>query len=951
MRIFSVDPDDPFLRTLAERVVDGTLWPDGRKPDHPFAMAEVTIYLPTRRAARALAVEFLRAVGASATVLPRIEALGEEEDEEAGAEVLSDLEARVVLATLVRAWASARAADEANVPASGPDAVRLGEALRLLLDQVETQEADWTRLPELVEDIDLAAHWGRTTEFLRIATEAWPEALVQLGKMTPAAARRKRAERAAEPSGPLIIAGSTGSIPATRRLMRRILESPWGVLVLPGLDREADAAAWRTLDEATDRPGHPQFGMAQLLESLSVAPHQVARLRPHSGGADLKARGAVLRSALRPAAATDRWREDRAAIGDLAAALAGVTLLEAPDEPSEAAAIGVAMRGALAKGGTVALVTPDRGLARRVRHVLARWDVEVDDSGGEPLARTPAGVLARLLATVAAGGRAAEWLALLKTPGVTFGLAEDVRFRAVREVERMFRGVRVAPHRVLSRMAAQGEAGAALAQAIGGALHSLTALGAHATVGDRAAALVAAIDACAPALKGADHEALDAVLETLSRGANLVVDPAEWPATFEALIEGMVVRGPPGEGAVRILGPLEARLQSFDHVVLAGLNEGVWPPAPDAGPWMSRGMMASFGIDLPERRIGLAAHDVYIAAHNANVTLSRSKRAASEPTVASRWWQRLIAFAGEAARPALDRGAELLALAALLDEREPVAPAARPEPTPRPDARPREFSFTEVRTLVRDPYAIYAKRILKLRPLEELEADPGARDKGILVHEVLARFIAQEHHQFLDAQDRFARLANEALAQFADAPDARAIWGARLRHIAPAVVAAERMRTHVRGSLTEVEAGAEFEAGVKLHGRIDRIDITTEGYEVIDYKTGAPPTKKAIASFMEPQLPLEVAALEHAALKAVQGRAAAGLAHVIVGRGRDPILWCPLAGDALELAAEAQARLLALVRHYEDEAVGYLSRARVEFESRTDGDYDHLARVGEWQAS
>ncbi|WP_108662065.1 double-strand break repair protein AddB [Acuticoccus kandeliae] len=968
MRVYSVDPSDPFLATLAARICDGTLWPGGTVPDDPLALADVTIYLPTRRAARALATAFLEAAGGGATALPRIEALGDAEDEavESGA-VMDILEARVVLARLIRAWAGAlEEAEEAEpdgrvlVPSSGADSVRLADDLIALMDQVETQEVDWADLPGLVERADLAEHWQITTRFLTIATEAWPDHLTATGRISAATARRLEAEaaalRVAHARGPIIVAGSTGSMPATRRLIRAIAESPWGAVVLPGFDRAASAADWTGLVDAADAPGHPQFGMHQLVEALGLAPADVARLSAPRPSGVHPARTAVLSAALRPAPATGAWLADRAAT-DLSAGLENVALVEAADEREEAQAIAVAMRQSVERGETVALITPHRTLARRVRHALTRWEIAVDDSAGEPATGTSAGILARLIAAVAFSGGAAEWLALLKHPAATFSVDPAEMRAGILAIEKMFRGPRLAPGKVFAAMKAKGEAADRVAGPIAEALAPLIALrGTSRTVGALARAHRTALARVAPdAVASPDLSAIVAALEGLSARTELAIPAGDWPSTFEALLSGIVVRGAPREDAVRILGPLEARLQAFDHAILGGLNEGTWPALPDAGPWMSRGMMSAFGIDLPERRIGLSAHDFVMAAHQKRVTLTRARKAGDGPSVPSRWWLRLAAFAGEAIEVARERGRALVRLAAALEARDAMPPAPRPEPRPPLAARPKVLRVTEVARLVRDPYAIYARRVLDLSPLDPLEADPGAGDRGEIIHDVLAHFIRDRLQTVPDAVARFHALVDDALKSLENAPDAQALWGARFKYIADKVVAIEAERApSVAGSLVEIAAETTLANGVVLRGRIDRIDRMRDGsLALIDYKSGKAPTAKQVTTFFEPQLPLEAALLRAGAVADIDpAEPIRDLSYVELGAGRVPVAWKGIAADDAEtLAADTLAELMALLARYDDPAMGYLSRARPKEELVIDGDYDHLARTGEWQNS
>ncbi|XWN32204.1 MAG: double-strand break repair protein AddB [Devosia sp.] len=973
MRLYSVEPYDPFLPTLAGRLLDGTLWPGGM-PDDPFALADATIYLPTRRAARALGDAFLNASGRGVSVLPRIEALGDDESEAGETPhkgTIDPLQARVALAALIGALGENVARDlqeEAEgaqlfKPSSSADAIRLADSLMALMDQVETQEADWADLPGLVERTDLTAYWEITTRFLTIATTAWPHYLDDNGLITEAAARRHSADAAAArvpfATGPLIVAGSTGSIPATRRLIASIAQSDHGAVVLPGFDRHADPATWEALQEAPDGPSHPQYGMMQLLSALGAGPSDVAPLTPQDASAtrpeSAERRALAFRAALRPAATTDRWLADRQAVGNIEDALSGITLLEAADERQEAAGIAVAMRESMALGERVALVTPHRALARRVAHALGRWNIAVDDSAGEPLAATPSGVLARLVASVALSGGAAEWLGLLKHPLATFGLDEAVRRDAIPLIEDLFRGPRMAPEATLSQLKRIDGAAEPLVSAAAEALGPLTNLSRTADTPTLANAHKAAVLAVAPAPSEGeptrDRAMMDTVFDGLAACHPLPMARRDWPGAFDALIGGLVVRGPPDEAAVSILGPLEARLQAVDHAILGGLNEGVWPVAPDGGPWMSRAMMHAFGIDLPERRIGLSAHDFVAAAHQNRVTLTRAKRAMGEPTVASRWWLRLAAFAGEGAEPAGARGRRLISLADSLETAHTVPPPQRPAPTPPVAARPTTLSITDVGRLVRDPYAVYARRVLRLKPLNDLGESPGARDRGEVIHEVLARFIAERGSEE-DPLARFSRLVEEAVRPLAYAPEAQAVWSARLHAVAPHIIALEAERDGlVDASVVEVAANAAITRHVSLTGRIDRIDLTKDGADVIDYKTGTTPSANQVKTFLEPQLPLEAALVRSGAVEGVAATTPiTGLYYVAVGAGRVPVRWSAVHGDdAQDLAVQSLARLVALLRRYEDPTFGYLSRARVKFSENLEGDYDHLARVAEWR--
>ena len=975
MALYSVDPTDPFLTTLAEHLVAGTFWPAGPPSDDPFALARVTVYLPTRRAARSLADAILEVAPRGATVLPRVEALGEVD----GDDDAPSMGARLALATLVKAWAARSAAaqedeDETIVlaPGVGADAVRLAGELLALLEQVAAQELSWDALPGLVEEAELAEHWQLILGFLTIATEGWPAIAQEHGFTLTADRRRERVASAIEElarytDGPVIAAGSTGSLPATRRLIAAIHQHPMGHVVLPGFDRAANAADWDALAAAEDAPAHAQFGLSQLLAALEARPEGVQRLGPRSAGVvqrDLfggpsspehAGRTELWRMVLRPAQQTDMWPADRAAFADLGAACEGLTLVSAEDDRTEAAAIALALRHAVDDGATAALVTPDRNLARRVGHALARLGVAADDSAGEALAVTPAGVAARLLARVAAGAGAADWLALIKHPLITFQVTE--RDGAIRAAEDALRGPRMAPDAVLGQLVA-AMADHPLAEAMTAALGPFQAVcraGAEVATTNLAAAHLAAFDAAVADRDRADCEAVRDVLGVIASVLPLATNPADWAETFVSLTDGEVLRGPAEMAAVQILGPLEARLQSFDRVVLGGLNEGVWPAATDTGPWMSRPMMSAFGLDLPERRTGLAAHDVYMLAGHQQVTLTRASRSAGAAMLPSRWWQRLEVFAGDALEGAVARGDALLAQAAALERLETVQPAARPCPAPPVDVRPTRFSVTEVARLIRDPYAVYAKRILGLTPLDPLEEITDGGDRGTLFHAVLATFSDEVAPDGSDAEGVWQAASERALERFAHAPEAQAVWRQRLELVGPAAIAELRAGLGaVTKRLAEVSAEAEVWQEHILRGRIDRVDVLADGtVAVIDYKTSAkPPSRRQVETLMEPQLPLEAGLLGLGALADIPRETPVSeLAYIQLGQPGDPFKRTNVTGDegGAQQGAEALARLRALLAFYAEPGNGYLARARMQLESEA-SDYDHLSRADEWRA-
>ncbi|MEX0695712.1 MAG: double-strand break repair protein AddB, partial [Rhodospirillales bacterium] len=443
-RITTIDSGVAFVDALAARLIE-------HAGGNPMRLAEMRILLPTRRACRALTDAFLRQGGGRVQLLPTMTPLGDMDEEElsiaettvpAGAAGTADLPPAIpsLKRQLLLSLTVMALPDHRMQPVQ---ATALALELAKLIDRMATENCNPEDLLTLVDDDDrYAGHWQEVLRFLKILVSTWPGILTDEGALDPAA--RRNALLAAQarlwqqdpPAAPVIAAGSTGSIPATADLLAVIAGLPQGMVILPGLDRDMPEAAWDALGLS-----HPQYGLKQLLSRLDVARADVADFTTPAS----QARSALLSAALMPAKAPSA---DLPTATEIDAALEGVTRIDCPGPSEEAAVIALAMRNTLEQPGkTCALITPDRGLARRVAAALRRWHLDVDDSAGKPLAATPPGAFLRLVADACAERLApVQLLALLKHPLASGGMAGG-DFRAlVRGVElAVLRGPRPAP--------------------------------------------------------------------------------------------------------------------------------------------------------------------------------------------------------------------------------------------------------------------------------------------------------------------------------------------------------------------------------------------------------------------------------------------------------------------------------------------------------------------------
>ncbi|MGA9051247.1 MAG: double-strand break repair protein AddB, partial [Pseudolabrys sp.] len=889
----------------------------------------------------------------------------------------------------------------ANTPAA---ALALADNLARLIDDVITREVDWKKLDELVPD-QFDKYWQLTLDFLKIARGYWPERLAEIGAID--ASRRRdllidaEMKRLAGSRDPVIAAGSTGSMPATAKLLATIAQLPHGAVVLPGLDTDLDEASWRKLAGSKDKKDapafvHPQFSMQALLARIGIAREAVKPLAdPEPHGREM-----LTSEALRPAATTDQWQTRFKAPDFTVAAdkaMAGVTVIESANAEEEALVIAICLREAIeTPGKTAALMTPDRALARRVVAALERWNVVVDDSGGDALADTPAGTFARLAAEAALGGlEPATLLALLKHPLLRLGAGAFAHARAIAAIERAvlrgprprrgstglvhalttFRQTRDKLHsRDPRRFVPAGELDAAelLVKKLALALAPLEEIGhARQSLLTLAQAHAKAIETLSGAGKdiaaygGTDGRQLQRTFETIAESETsqtLELNPADYPDVFHLLSSGRAERRAEiGSPRVRIFGLLEARLQSVDRIVLGGLNEGTWPPDTRNDPWLSRPMRLELGLNLPELRVGLSAHDFAEGLGAPEVVLSRAAKQAGAPTVRSRFVQRLAAVASEKRwKEALGRGRIYANYARALDHPAKVSPVPRPQPVPPPGARPSQLSVTDIESWLRDPYTIYAKHVLRLFPLDAIDTPPGAADRGTFIHEAIGEF-TKEHADALppDVERALTELGKKHFEPLKDFEEARAFWWKRFLRIAGWLEGWERER---RGGATKIFAEVSGKHAIPLGktefiltARADRIERRTDGrYALLDYKTGQPPTDSQVRSGLAPQLTLEAAILRNGGFPEIPAASSVSEIAYVRLKGGDPPgepRSIKIEGGTPDSHADlALQKLAGIAQRFLVEGEPYRSLVHPMWKTHY-GDYDHLARVKEWAAS
>ncbi|WP_374635651.1 double-strand break repair protein AddB [Paracoccus sp. (in: a-proteobacteria)] len=932
----------------------------------PQDMARVTVYANSGQSLMALRDAL---IWRGPLILPRLR-------------LIADLGGGAATAPLARRLELGRLIDAALRAdpdlASGQSVPELATSLAALMAEMQLEGLDAQAL-DRIDAGDHAQHWGRALAFLRIAASYYltdpPQDRESRQRLAAEALAAQWARGEALPDGPVIIASSTGSHGATRDFMRAVARLPMGAVVLPGYDPDLPQQVWDGLDVRAE--DHPQARYAPLRAEFGPPADWMPDAAPDP------ARNRLMSLALRPAPVTDQWIEEGPRLGPLIQATQGLTLIEAEQPAEEAETIALIIREAVQHSRPVTLIAADRMLTRRVQSALDRWGIIPDDSAGQPLPLTAPGLFLRHIADLFGQALTLDMLlVLLKHPVTATGLGGDYRRehnRHARDLELQLRakGPAFPDGAALRDWADKGdEKSKPWALWLAAMLDRIVPL-----AGDRGPRpLRARLDdlrALAQALAagpGGDADASElwgkasgglarGVLDHLAAHADQGHDlrPGEFRDLLYGELQGQAVRQDvAAHPLVRFRGPREARTEAVGDaaglVILAGLNEGGWPQALPPDPWLSRPMRLAAGLTLPERRVGLAAHDFQQAVGAAQVVLSRARRDSDAETIPSRWLNRLVNLLGglpdqqgpQALAEMRARGAYWLDLAELQGQPSArIPPARRPSPIP-PAPALREMSVTEVRTLIRDPYAIYARKVLGLRALDPLRPEPGAAERGTVLHDIMDRFLKglpalPEAPELMTA--RLLEITDQVLADKVPWPSARLFWRARIAGVAGRLMADEAARlTHGRPTVVE-DYGSQDVPGLafRLIARPDRMDLLTDGrVHVYDYKSGAAPTDRQIALF-DKQLPLTASMVEQGAFRDLGRADVAGISYIrLGGEGKTETRDFPPG-----FAQETWAGFVDLIGRYLRGERGFTARLAMERSDHA-SDYDHLSRHGEW---
>ena len=921
-------------------------------------LTDVLFLLPNRRAVKALKDAFVRLQGLAPTLLPQMLPIGDVEEDEL---FLTGFDQSSALATLAPAISRAerlllftkiimaKPIEYGIEKLAANQACYLAQELANLIDTVHNQGLSFDRLTDLVPE-EYAVHWQETLKFLQIITEYWPQILAER-QLIDASDRRNRLLRAQidlwrqnPPVKRIVAAGTTAAFPLMKELVKTVLSLEKGELYLAGIDKFLEDEAWEKIDET-----HPQHELKELLDYLTVRREDIPDLQaPENFGREV-----LISEVMRPAATTEKWR-DIAGKKIRHEAADGITLVNCADMREEALTIALLLREAVeTPEKTAALVTGDRNLARRVAAELERWNLKVDDSAGKPLALTPLGIFLRLTVQACEEEfRPVAFLSLLKHPLTCLGEDGFLVRKAAREYEKKVLRSGKEDETLTAFVLRFKEAMRDLAEALRQpAVDFKNLLALHIKTAEVLAA-VPGKDGAQVLWKGDAGEAAAAFIADLYAEAGVLgeISGGEYRGLLEALMAGVTVRPKYGtHPRLSILGPIEARLVHFDRVIIGEVNENIWPQAVTADPWMSRPMKREFGFPLPERTVGVGAYDFSQLLANEEVYLTRAERVAGTPMVKSRWWMRL-----ETVLKALNIPIENLedvvfrSWARFLDRSETFTRLLPPAPKPPVSARPRELSASAVEYWMRDPYIIFAKYILRLKKLDDLEQEVTFADYGTIIHAVLEQFNRKYNRQFPpNAKEELLALGRAYFAENEIAAETRAFWWPHFEKTVDWLVTAENdYRPSVREVHNEVQGRFRFEAPAgpfTITAKADRVDETADGrINIIDYKTGEARSPKEVRAGYAPQLPIEALIAREGGFDGIPAKEVAALIYWQLGRKETRL--DEEVDDILNTNLK-NLRELATLFDFPDTA--YISKPNPRYAPKY-SDYEQLARVKEW---
>ncbi len=918
----------------------------------PLAFRRVTVFLPTRRACRLLAECLLEKSQQESLVLPKMYPLADLDDEDIefqlydknlSAEIkpaISSLERQLILTQcLLKAGFYNERGEVEDLSLSS--ATHLSQQLCGFLDQVQSERLSLSEMKDLVPEA-YAVHWQKNLDFLNVISQQWPRILESIDKVDPMQRvhllleKQTKAWEETPTHDYVIAAGSTGSHKTTAKLLDVIARLPNGTVVLPGLDQSYD------VDTSDIKPTHPQYGLRALLSFMEVNYRDVSVFQgcAQQGQTPSSEKVTYVNQLMR-----DEYH-------CLPQGEKGLKVVSCATLEEEASVISLYLRDALEKKDIkkAALISMNDDLKGRVQQRLKKWGVDVYMNEGQKLEDLSKGVYLILTARLLFEEFSPHVLmAVLKHPLSRLCFES----KEIMYIEQQL--VRGHVYDSLSSFLEKNSAENLLAiQSLSSAFNDVASdldvqnfskkSSAHLVFSEKM--LSNHFDKTGERLwVDEEGQALSSLFEVLLKNAQGLgrVNGAGY-VDFISKIFSSQKMAPPSRKLDKIvlLGPLEARLQKFDLTILGGMNEGVWPPDLSENIWLSKSMRASFGLLTPERRVGLAAHDFVQFSAGKNVILTRAEKEMGRSSVPSRWLSKVLK-----SDPAL-LDLSFVYLSRRLHHQVDGLSFGPPEPVPPIHVRPRSYSVSDVALLTNNPYAFYVHRILKLSPLQPMDSQIGALERGILIHDIFREFVETYHQKWPgDPYSALLEVAKKYFDSISEENEVTVFWWQQFKQMAKWFVEQEaRRQSDVQTSHAEIKGEFMTDLEILIKAKADRIDVFKDGrVEIIDYKTGMPPRKGDVQTGMAPQLPLEAWILQEGGFPKVRPSQNIVLSYWKVGKESKADSF---EKDVPGIVEATKDLFYALMSFFVNQKSPFLAYPHGIPDVSFHGEYDHLARVKEW---
>ena len=955
--IFNIPLSCSFWDTLAEIYLK-------KYAQKSFDLASVLFLVPNRRAYQSLISAFVRQQGLSPTILPQVVPIAEIDDDDVffnsfdasvgdfnyQKKVISQEERLFLFTRLILS----KPADFGLTQISMAQALNLAQDLANLIDTAYNQELSFDRLDTLVPE-KYATHWQDTLKLLKIITHFWPQILQERDAIDICEQRQKILYQQAQlwqdskTNKNIVIAGVTASFPSIVCLMKVVSSLENGEIYFSGIDQTADDAYWESIDES-----HPQYELKELLNLLAISRHEVQDVVPPLR----TSREIFISEVMRPATVSNKWRQLEHKIKDIEEVINHLQFIESPNQREEALAIALKMREILEiPEKTVALITYDRNLARRVALELQRFDIKIDDSAGIPLGLSPVGIYLRLIAEAAENiDSDIKFITLLKNPFTLIHHDAATIRKKIYDYEYFLRN----PKSTVSQE---------LLDFVNSTKQKLLELNILMNKNDVSfeeifikhlslAEEFASSDVCSgkELIWRGDAGIAAAKFSTkILENASFLgyLNGEDYLSVFCELINKDCVRSFYGtHPRLNILGPIEAKLCKFDYVILGEINEGIWPKPADADMWMSRPMKKDFGFSLPEKNVGILGADLCGFLSAENVIFTRAERIEGVPMKKSRWLLRM-----ETVLKALDYDIEdlkkndITSLAKRIDFPQQYSAIQSPAPCPPVWSRPRKLSASAVDLLVADPYSFFAKYILKLYTLDDLDISPDQRDYGSLIHHIIEEFNNLYPNIMPDnAEEIIKNLGDKYFSEMQISPELKAFWWPKFLNTAKAFLIQDE-RLNVSKIHNEISGEIEYvlpKGNLKFTAKADRIDELKDGYiNIIDYKTGNIPSRNQVLSGHALQLLLEGLIATKGHFSDINTKKIEKLIYWHLGQtvSTSNLLEIDLTEE--NLLEKCESYLLELMETFDFETTPYFSKPTPKYITKN-MDYEHLSRIKEW---